>query len=145
MSIYGQQQIFERHRHRYEFNNKYLTNSKAYGMFASGINRNQTLVEIIELQRPPMVFGVLIPSRIQKYSRKHHPLFEHFVKAAIVFKSHDPKKLNSIGHPQLQRTSYFLRTSVGVWGFFNVTEDSFMMAVVILEMKKNTLVVLNSY
>lgn len=91
MSIYGQQHIFERHRHRYEFNNKYFNEFESNGMFASGINRNQNLVEIIELQDHPWFIGVQFHPEYKSTVAKHHPLFEHFVKAAIDFKINTKK------------------------------------------------------
>ena len=56
--IYGQKHIFERHRHRYELNNSYLSELETNGMLATGINRNQNLVEIIELESHPFFIGV---------------------------------------------------------------------------------------
>ncbi|MDD3331351.1 MAG: CTP synthase [Bacteroidales bacterium] len=83
MSIYGQQHIFERHRHRYEFNNKYVSEFECNGMIASGMNRNQNLVEIMELSDHPWFIGVQFHPEYKSTVAKHHPLFEHFVKAAI--------------------------------------------------------------
>src|SRR5690606_35623123 len=52
-SIYGKPRITERHRHRYEFNNKFLQSFEDAGMFASGINPDNGLVEIVELKNHP--------------------------------------------------------------------------------------------
>lgn len=56
--IYGETHISERHRHRYEFNNEYLEQLEAYGMYASGYNPETGLVEIIEIPQHPFFIGV---------------------------------------------------------------------------------------
>jgi len=56
-AIYGKMKITERHRHRYEFNNKYLQQFENEGMIASGINPDNGLVEIIELKNHPFFIG----------------------------------------------------------------------------------------
>ncbi len=85
--IYGQKHIFERHRHRYELNNSYLPDLTSNGMLATGINRNQNLVEIIEIPSHPFFIGVQFHPEYKSTVAKHHPLFEHFVKAAKTFKN----------------------------------------------------------
>lgn len=85
--IYGQIHIFERHRHRYELNNSYLSELETNGMLATGINRNQNLVEIIELESHPFFIGVQFHPEYKSTIEKHHPLFGHFVKAAKDFKN----------------------------------------------------------
>ncbi len=85
-TIYGQKHIFERHRHRYEFNNKYLQEFECNGMIASGMNKNQNLVEIIEISAHPFFIGVQFHPEYKSTVAKHHPLFEHFVEAAQTFK-----------------------------------------------------------
>ena len=78
---------FERHRHRYELNNSYLSELETNGMLATGINRNQNLVEIIELESHPFFIGVQFHPEYKSTIEKHHPLFGHFVKAAKDFKN----------------------------------------------------------
>lgn len=96
--IYGEKQVSERHRHRYEFNNKYLEQFEKAGMMASGINPQTGLVEIIELPAHPFFIGVQYHPELKSTVEKPSPLFVHFVKAAREF--HD--KRNSIKNPLLQ-------------------------------------------
>ncbi len=84
----GQQRIFERHRHRYEFNNDYLEEFEAAGMLASGINKDTELVEIIELPNHPWFIGVQYHPEYQSTVASPHPLFVGFVKAVL----HNRKK-----------------------------------------------------
>lgn len=79
---YGQEDISERHRHRYEFNNEYLADFENAGMMASGLNPNG-LVEIIELKGHPWFVGVQFHPEYKSTVAKPHPLFVGFVKAAI--------------------------------------------------------------
>lgn len=82
-SIYGCQEISERHRHRYEFNNKFINQYSAAGMLASGINPKTNLVEIIELKNHPFFVGVQFHPEYKSTVLCPHPLFVSFVKAAI--------------------------------------------------------------
>lgn len=84
---YGKQDIAERHRHRYEFNNGYLEGFEKYGMHASGINPDKNLVEIIELESHPWFVGVQFHPELKSTVEKPHPLFVDFVKACIVHKN----------------------------------------------------------
>ena len=82
--VYGTKEISERHRHRYEFNNEYLTKFKDAGMIISGINPNAGLVEIVELNgKHPFFMGVQFHPEYKSTVEKPHPLFVAFVKAAI--------------------------------------------------------------
>lgn len=83
---YGQEEIFERHRHRYEVNNKYLDTFEKHGMIATGINPKTNLVEIIELQDHPWFLGVQFHPELKSRVLKAHPLFRAFVKAALEYK-----------------------------------------------------------
>lgn len=81
-AAYGKTKISERHRHRYEFNNKYLKQFNDNGMKATGINPNGDLVEIIELQNHPHFVGVQFHPELKSTVANPHPLFKRFVKAA---------------------------------------------------------------
>lgn len=96
--IYGELHISERHRHRYEFNNKYLDQFEQHGMIASGRNPETGLVEIIELTNHPFFIGVQYHPELKSTVERPAPLFVHFVKAAKEF--HDKK--DSIKNPLLQ-------------------------------------------
>jgi len=81
--IYGQPIISERHRHRYEFNNKYKAEFESKGMIASRINPENNLVEIVEIPAHPWFIGVQFHPEYKSTVANPHPLFIHFVKAAV--------------------------------------------------------------
>ena len=80
--IYGKTSIQERHRHRYEFNNHYLSDFKKAGMILSGINPDSDLIEIIELANHPFFIGVQFHPEYKSTVESPAPLFVQFVKAA---------------------------------------------------------------
>ena len=84
-SVYGTTEIHERHRHRWEFNNKYLKQYEDAGMIASGINPESGLVEILELKNHPFFIGVQYHPELKSTVENPHPLFVHFIKAAKEF------------------------------------------------------------
>jgi CTP synthase len=82
-SIYGNSTVAERHRHRYEFNNKYLTEVEEAGLKAVGINPESGLVEIMELKDHPWFVGVQFHPELRSTVLNPHPLFVKFVEAAL--------------------------------------------------------------
>lgn len=84
--IYGSEMIFERHRHRYEYNNKYKDQIEAAGLEATGFNPETGLVEIIELPSHPWFVGVQYHPEYKSTVASPHPLFVAFVKAALAYK-----------------------------------------------------------
>jgi CTP synthase len=83
--IYGVTEITERHRHRWEFNNKYLGRFEDGGMLASGINPQTGLVEILELPDHPFFIGVQYHPELKSTVENPQPIFVHFIKAAKDF------------------------------------------------------------
>jgi CTP synthase len=83
---YGKSKIKERHRHRYEFNNKYLSQMEKMGMIPSGINPETQLVEIIELKNHPWFLGTQFHPEYKSTVLNPHPLFVKFVTATIANK-----------------------------------------------------------
>ena len=81
--IYGKEKISERHRHRWEFNNKYLADFEKAGMMASGRNPDTGLVEIIELKDHPFFIGVQYHPELKSTVEEPQPIFVHFIKAAL--------------------------------------------------------------
>jgi CTP synthase len=81
--IYGKENISERHRHRYEFNNAYKNSFEEAGMICSGMNTESNLVEIIELNGHKWYVGVQFHPEYSSTVVNPHPLFINFVKAAI--------------------------------------------------------------
>ena len=82
-SAYKREFISERHRHRYEFNNKYKKLLESKGMVFSGIYPKSNLVEIVELKDHPFFVAVQFHPEFQSKPDKPHPLFRDFVKAAL--------------------------------------------------------------
>ncbi len=79
--IYGIEEIFERHRHRYEFNNRYLDRLREAGLRFSGFSQDG-LVEIVELPEHPWFFASQFHPEFTSNPRDGHPLFSSFVTAA---------------------------------------------------------------
>lgn len=83
--IYGSILIHERHRHRYEFNNKYKKEMELAGLKCTGINPETGLVEIIELEDHPFFIGVQYHPEYKSTVASPHPLFIAFIKAAETY------------------------------------------------------------
>jgi CTP synthase len=94
--IYGEALIHERHRHRFEFNNKYRPLFQKHGMSLSGICEERDLVEIIELKQHPWFVGVQFHPEFKSRPLAPHPLFKSFVEAAVSYhksaRSHSSKR-----------------------------------------------------
>jgi CTP synthase len=82
-AAYGESVIEERHRHRYEFNNKYLEQIEEAGLKAMGINPDSGLVEVVELKDHPWFVGVQYHPELKSTVLTPHPLFVKFVEAAL--------------------------------------------------------------
>lgn len=78
--IYEKEEIRERHRHRYEFNNKYREIFEKNGFIASGIDSVSGLVEIVEYKKHPFFIGVQFHPEFQSKPTASHPLFKAFIK-----------------------------------------------------------------
>ena len=81
--LFNQEVVYERHRHRYEFNNSYKNEFFKHGIRFSGVNRDLNLVEIIELSNHPWFVGVQFHPEFKSRPNRVHPLFRGFIKAAI--------------------------------------------------------------
>ena len=81
--IYKTDKILERHRHRYEFNNKYKEQLEDKGMIFSGINEANNLVEIIELKDHPHFIASQFHPEFKSRPTRPHPLFDSFVSASL--------------------------------------------------------------
>ncbi len=82
-AAYQQENISERHRHRYEFNGNYLEQFEAAGMLASGINPESNLVEVVEIPTHPWFVGAQFHPEYKSTVDNPHPLFIAFVKASL--------------------------------------------------------------
>ena len=85
-AAYEKDQVSERHRHRFEFNNNYREQLEKAGLIVSGTNPDRDLVEIIEVKGHPWFVGVQFHPEFQSKPNKAHPLFASFVEAALVRK-----------------------------------------------------------
>ena len=81
--LYGEELIYERHRHRYEVNNKYRKDLEDAGMILAGISPDEQLVEIIELPDHPFFVGSQFHPEFKSRPDDPHPLFHGFIEAAV--------------------------------------------------------------
>jgi len=81
--LYGKDEIFERHRHRYEFNNNYRETLTEHGMVLSGFSLDGRLVEMVELKDHPWFVACQFHPEFTSTPRDGHPLFTGFVRAAL--------------------------------------------------------------
>lgn len=81
--IYGETLIFERHRHRFEFNNDYRARLESCGVVLSGLSPDHRLVEIIELIDHPWYIGTQFHPEFQSRPNRPHPLFRDFIRASV--------------------------------------------------------------
>jgi CTP synthase len=93
--LYGKTNISERHRHRFEFNNKYLEQFQQAGMMATGVNPDTELVEVIELQGHPFYVGCQFHPELKSRVEVPHPLFLGLVEAAA----------EQMGKPKAEKTA----------------------------------------
>ena len=82
-NAYKKEKISERHRHRYEFNNKYKENMEKKGMVFSGFYPKGNLVEIIELKNHSWFLACQFHPEFKSKPEKAHPLFRDFIAASI--------------------------------------------------------------
>jgi CTP synthase len=93
--IYGQPEVSERHRHRYEVSNKYRDMFVQHGMKLSGLSPDGQLVEIVELANHPWFIGCQFHPELQSRPTRPHPLFAGFVAAAAKARSRRTSDRNS--------------------------------------------------
>lgn len=82
-SAYGEPQVFERHRHRYEFNNDYREKMAEHGMQIAGTSPDGRLVEAVEIPANDFYVGVQYHPEFKSRPNKAHPLFREFVRASL--------------------------------------------------------------
>ncbi|MGH7184846.1 MAG: CTP synthase [Gammaproteobacteria bacterium] len=85
-AIYGREVVIERHRHRYEFNNRYLEVLERAGLRIAGRSLDGQLVEIVELPGHPWFIGCQFHPEFTSTPRDGHPLFKHFIQAALDYR-----------------------------------------------------------
>lgn len=82
-SAYGRRKIFERHRHRFEFNNSFREKLAKKGMVFAGLSPDKKLVEIIELEKHPFFVGTQFHPEFTSKILHPHPLFQAFIRAGV--------------------------------------------------------------
>lgn len=82
---YGEKEISERHRHRYEFNNEYRERLEKEGLVIAGTSPDNLLVEIIEIKDHPWFLGCQFHPEFQSSPMKSHPIFHDFIEAAYKY------------------------------------------------------------
>jgi CTP synthase len=80
---YGADEVLERHRHRYEFNNGYRMHMEDTGLIPTGTSPDGSLVEIIEVPDHPWFLAVQFHPEFRSKPTKAHPLFRDFIAAAL--------------------------------------------------------------
>ncbi|MDT8438772.1 MAG: CTP synthase [Wenzhouxiangellaceae bacterium] len=95
--LYGKEEIYERHRHRYEFNNHYREVLERHGLKIAGLSADDMLVEIIELPDHPWFVGCQFHPEFTSTPRDGHPLFTGFIRAAVAYRgaSNMPREVQS--------------------------------------------------
>jgi len=83
---YGKENISERHRHRYEFNNKFKKAFEKAGITFAGVNQQHGLVEVVELKDHPWFVACQFHPEFKSKPDQAHPLFREFVAASLVYK-----------------------------------------------------------
>jgi CTP synthase len=96
-SAYQAETVNERHRHRFEFNNRYRADFEAAGACFSGLSPDQRLVEIMELDDHPFMLGSQFHPEFQSRPNRPHPLFRDFIRAAIEYGA---SKTPEVSHPE---------------------------------------------
>jgi CTP synthase len=80
---YGTDQIKERHRHRFEYNDAYRARLESAGLRVGGVNPQSGLVEIVEVKDHPWMVGVQYHPEFKSKPNQAHPLFAAFIKATV--------------------------------------------------------------
>ena len=85
--VYGRDMIFERHRHRWEYNNAYRDRLEKAGLVSAGIHEKEDLVEVVEVQEHPFYIGAQYHPEFKSKPLAPHPLFTAFIGAALTFQA----------------------------------------------------------
>ena len=86
-TVYGENTIYERHRHRYEVNNKYTKSLEEHGLSIVGRSSNYQFVEMVEIKKHPWFLACQFHPEFTSTPRDGHPLFESFVRACLAYKN----------------------------------------------------------
>ncbi len=81
-ALYGKELVYERHRHRYEFNNEFRDKIESKGMKITGLYKEKDLVEIVEIPGHPFFVATQFHPEFKSRPLDPHPLFKGFIKSA---------------------------------------------------------------
>jgi CTP synthase len=95
---YGQSAVSERHRHRYEVNNKFRKDLESAGMTVAGVYPHKNLVEIIEIKDHPWFVAVQFHPEFKSRPENPHPLFRDFIAAAVLRSKAKPGRAAILSH-----------------------------------------------
>jgi CTP synthase len=95
--LYGEELIYERHRHRYEVNNRYRKDLEAAGMRLSGTSPDENLVEIVEIPAHPFFVASQFHPEFKSRPDHPHPLFGGFVAAAAAHRRTSTREEDRVG------------------------------------------------
>jgi CTP synthase len=96
-AVYGEEVVYERHRHRFEVNNSYRPALEAAGMLLSGISPDSRLVEIVELRDHPWFVASQFHPEFKSRPERPHPLFHGFVSTALALAEGREPRLTAVG------------------------------------------------
>ncbi len=96
-AVYGEEVVYERHRHRFEVNNQYRQTLEAAGMVLSGISPDSRLVEIVELRDHPWFVASQFHPEFKSRPERPHPLFHGFVATALALREGTEPRLTAVG------------------------------------------------
>jgi CTP synthase len=102
-TVYGKDEIVERHRHRYEFNNLYRQVLEEKGLLMSGVSMDGKLVEVIEARDHPWFLGCQFHPEFTSTPRDGHPLFSGYIQAARAY--HQKREADLFGHAMAEAGS----------------------------------------
>ncbi len=103
-SLYGEEVVYERHRHRWEVNNRYRTELEEAGLRLSGRSPDDRLVEIIELPAHPFFIATQFHPEFKSRPDDPHPLFAGLVAAAVERRRRQTGRLETVERPIVERT-----------------------------------------
>jgi hypothetical protein len=95
--VYGQEVVYERHRHRFEVNNRYRAALEGAGMLLSGTSPDGRLVEIVELRDHPWFVASQFHPEFKSRPERPHPLFHGFVATALALRNGTEPRLTAVG------------------------------------------------
>ena len=90
--LYGEEEISERHRHRYEVNNYYREELEKNGMILSGLSPDGRIVEMVEISDHPYFIGTQGHPEFKSRPNKAHPLFRGLIQAAVTYREQEEQK-----------------------------------------------------